>query len=150
MFSSCSVKCSVKMTFWYFITCYKYSIRNFQKIFYQTVILNTQKLYFCLLRSFILKYITILLFYVGVAQVESDPNQHIVNLFTVTCHGNLCLPSVSHANNSHVLAGKNPCNNQAIHVLFSDARLLYFAFTHSRPSQKLTSSSVTCIDINVI
>ena len=30
MFSSCSVKCSVKMTFWYFITCYIYSIRNFK------------------------------------------------------------------------------------------------------------------------
>ena len=38
MFSSCSVMCSVKMTFWYFITCYKYSIRNFQKRFHQTVI----------------------------------------------------------------------------------------------------------------
>ena len=38
MFSSCSVKCSVKMTFGYFITCYKYSIRNFQKRFHQTVI----------------------------------------------------------------------------------------------------------------
>ena len=30
MFSSCSVKCSVKMTFWYFITCCKYLIRNFK------------------------------------------------------------------------------------------------------------------------
>ena len=38
MFSSCSVKCSVKMTFGYLITCYKYSIRNFQKRFHQTVI----------------------------------------------------------------------------------------------------------------
>ena len=38
MFSSCNVKCSVKMTFWYFITCYKYSIRNFQKRFHQTSI----------------------------------------------------------------------------------------------------------------
>ena len=37
-FSSCSVKGSVKMTFWYFITCFKYSIRNFQKRFHQTVI----------------------------------------------------------------------------------------------------------------
>ena len=35
-----------------------------------------------------------------------DQNQHIVNLFTVTCNGNLCVPSVSHANNSHVLTGK--------------------------------------------
>ena len=31
--SSCSVNCSGKMTFWYFITCYKYSIRNFQRYF---------------------------------------------------------------------------------------------------------------------
>ena len=38
MFSSCSVNCSVQMTFWYFITCYKYSIRKFQKRFQQTVI----------------------------------------------------------------------------------------------------------------
>ena len=38
MFSSCSVQYSVKMTFWYFITCFKYSIRNFQKRFHQTVI----------------------------------------------------------------------------------------------------------------
>ena len=38
MFSSCSVKCSVNVTFWYFITCYKYSIRYFQKRFHQTVI----------------------------------------------------------------------------------------------------------------
>ena len=37
-FSSCSVKCSVKMTFRYFITCYQYSIIYFQKIFHQTVI----------------------------------------------------------------------------------------------------------------
>ena len=33
MFSVCSVKCSVKMTFSYFITCYQYSIRNFQRDF---------------------------------------------------------------------------------------------------------------------
>ena len=31
-----------------------------------------------------------------------------------------------------------------------DERLLYFTYTHSRPSQKLTSSTVTCIEINVI
>ena len=56
MFSSCSVKCSVKMTFWYFITCYKYSIRNFQKIFHQTVIL-THKIYiFVCCVSLFLKY----------------------------------------------------------------------------------------------
>ena len=29
IFPYCGVKCSVKMTFWYFITCYKYSIRFF-------------------------------------------------------------------------------------------------------------------------
>ena len=28
---------ALNFTFWYFITCYKYSIRNFQKIFHQTV-----------------------------------------------------------------------------------------------------------------
>ena len=45
MFSSCSIKCSVKMTFWYFITCYKYSIRNFQEIL-PNLHLNAQKLFF--------------------------------------------------------------------------------------------------------
>ena len=30
-----------------------------------------------------------------------------------------------------------------------DVRLLYFTFTHSRPSQKLTST-VTCMEMNVI
>ena len=51
-FSSCSVKCSVKMTFSYFITCYKYSIGYFQEIS-PSRLLNTQKIYFCLLRFFI-------------------------------------------------------------------------------------------------
>ena len=50
--------------------------------------------------------------------------------------------AVSHAINSHFLTGKNPCVNQA--------QLLYFTYTHSRPSQKLTSSTVTCIEMNVI
>ena len=33
MFSSCSVKCNVKMTFLYFITCYRYSIEFFKRDF---------------------------------------------------------------------------------------------------------------------
>ena len=37
-FSSCCVKSSVKTAFWYLTTFYKYSIRNFQKRFHQTVI----------------------------------------------------------------------------------------------------------------
>ena len=44
-FYVCSVKCSVKVAFWYFITCYKYSLRNFQKTFRQTVIPSVAFLY---------------------------------------------------------------------------------------------------------
>ena len=44
MFSSYSVKRRVKMRFWYYITCYKYSMRNFQKRFRQTAI-KTRKNY---------------------------------------------------------------------------------------------------------
>ena len=42
MFSSGSVKSSVKMTFWYLITCYKYSIRLFSKEISPNRNLNTQ------------------------------------------------------------------------------------------------------------
>ena len=31
-----------------------------------------------------------------------------------------------------------------------DAQLLYFTYTHYRQSQKLTSSTVACIEMNVI
>ena len=55
---------------------------------------------------------------------------------------------MSLAINTHVLTGKK-------HVLIKqfravDARLLYFTYTHSRLSQKLTSSTVMCIEMNVI
>ena len=46
MFSTCSVKCSVKMTFWFFITCFKYSIRIFFKKFSPNRHFNTQKIIF--------------------------------------------------------------------------------------------------------
>ena len=57
IFSSCCVKYSVKMTFWYFITCYKYSIRNFQKRFYQIVIQTHKNNIFVWCVSLFLKYI---------------------------------------------------------------------------------------------
>ena len=44
------------MTFWYFITSYKYSIRNFQKRFYQTVILTRKNYIFVCCVSLFLKY----------------------------------------------------------------------------------------------
>ena len=47
--------------------------------------------------------------------------------------------------NSHVLTSKNPGNIRAV-----DALHLYFTYTHSRPLQKLTESTVTCIELNVI
>ena len=51
--------------------------------------------------------------------------------------------------NALLLITGKACINQAIHVLF-DARLLYFTYTHSWPSQKLRSSTVTCLEMNVI
>ena len=56
MFSSCSVKCSVKMTFWYFTTCFKYSISYFQKRFHQTVIQTRKNYIFVGCVSLFLKY----------------------------------------------------------------------------------------------
>ena len=44
------------MTFLYFITCYKYSIRNFQKRFHQTVILTRKNYIFVCCVSLFLKY----------------------------------------------------------------------------------------------
>ena len=58
MFSSCSIKCSVKMVFWYFITCYKYSIRNFQKQFHQTLIETHKNYIFVCCVSLFLKYMS--------------------------------------------------------------------------------------------
>ena len=37
------------------------------------------------------------------------------------------------------------CNSRAV-----DAGFLYFTYTHPRLSQKLTSSTVMCIEINII
>ena len=48
-----------------------------------------------------------------------------------------CIKPVSHAINSHVLTSNNPCINQAIHNFFT----LHIHIL----SQKLTSSTVTCI-----
>ena len=45
------------MTFWYFITCYKYSIRNFQKRFYRIVIQTHKNNIFVWCVSLFLKYI---------------------------------------------------------------------------------------------
>ena len=47
----------------------------------------------------------------------------------------------------HVLSGKIQCINQAIHMLLV---LDFLLQTHSRPSQKLTPSTVTCIEVNAI
>ena len=52
--------------------------------------------------------------------------------------------AVSHAINSHVLTDKHPCISQAINVL------LMYGYTHSMRSQKLTTSTVTCIEMDVI
>ena len=51
--------------------------------------------------------------------------------------------------NSHVLTGKNPCINQAIHVLLMRG----LCTLHMRilgHQKKLTSSTVTCIEMKVI
>ena len=56
---------------------------------------------------------------------------------------------MSHAINSHVLTGTNPCINKAIHVLLMH-RFAVLRISILGPTQKLTSSSVTCTVANVI
>ena len=56
---------------------------------------------------------------------------------------------MSHTINSHVLTGRNPCINKAIHVLLKHG-FVVLHISISVPSQKLTSSSVTCTTANVI
>ena len=59
------------------------------------------------------------------------------------------LKAVSHAINSHVLTGTNPCFNKAIHVLLIHG-LAVLPISIPGLSQKLPSSSVTCTEANVI